>query len=409
MASLIRPCHLGRFARLAQQSTQLAAMPLHREQHKQSQTATALPFITVGSQRYLSTESATQQTTVMASNNDYASASMTDTAAALVDGAIPSTTTTDTALAIVDNTVHIGEVVDAGLGGMTPVGLVQQLVEFTSAMGGLPWVGGIVATTVLMRTIMLPVVFGSMRNNTKLMNLQPEMQLHSGRMRECQTRNDHEGASRAAANLQALFKEHNVHPLKGLLPLVLQAPVFISFFMALRGMATLPLESMQHGGALWFPDLTAADPYYILPVTASLTMLATIELGSEGVKQQNSNMKNIFRVLSVAMLPVTISFPTAIFVYWCTANFFSLGQVALLKIPGLKGALGIPEMIQHPAMPKQPSFKDEFMSGVKAVVDKQKQASEQPNVAPPRVREATGTATATRKPSRKKGRKSRKL
>ena len=74
---------------------------------------------------------------------------------------------------------------------MTPVGLVQQLVEFISATGGLPWIGGIVATTILMRTIMLPVVFGSMRNNTKLMNLQPEMQLHSGRMRECQTRNDH--------------------------------------------------------------------------------------------------------------------------------------------------------------------------------------------------------------------------
>jgi YidC/Oxa1 family membrane protein insertase len=161
---------------------------------------------------------------------------------------------------------------------MSPVGLVQQLVEFTAATSGLPWIGGIIATTILMRTIMLPVVFGSMRNNTKLMNLQPEMQLHSSRMRECQTRNDHvryhmylaisyvscyvcahgavllipsvclltrldlqEGASRAAANLQALFKEHNVHPLKGLLPLVLQAPVFISFFMALRGMATLPV------------------------------------------------------------------------------------------------------------------------------------------------------------------------
>eukprot|EP00730_Choanoeca_flexa_P012664 TRINITY_DN4502_c0_g1_i1.p1 TRINITY_DN4502_c0_g1~~TRINITY_DN4502_c0_g1_i1.p1 ORF type:complete len:380 (+),score=79.86 TRINITY_DN4502_c0_g1_i1:101-1240(+) len=370
MAAMLRRSHLGRFSQLvARTSTPL----LHggfpsatRDDALQSRPQ--LPIITLSSYRSLSSEAGNTALTTA-----------------------------------VDNTVRIGEVVDSGLGGMTPVGLVQQLVEWTSAMSGLPWVGGIVLTTVLMRTLMLPVVFGSMRNNTILMNIQPEMQLHSNRMRECQTRNDHEGASRAAANLQALFSEHKVHPLKGLLPLLFQAPVFISFFMALRGMASLPLESMKHGGALWFPDLTVADPYYILPITASLTMLATIEIGSEGVKQQNTKMKNIFRIMAVAMLPVTISFPSAIFVYWCTANVFSLSQVALLKIPGLKPALGIPPMIQHPAMPEQKSFKEEFMSGFKAVVDKQKPAADQVNIAPPAAREVTENVTATRKPSAKKG------
>ncbi len=44
-------------------------------------------------------------------------------------------------------------------------------------------------------------------------------------------------------------------------------------------MATLPVESMQTGGMLWFTDLTFHDPYYVLPVAVSLTMLATIEVG----------------------------------------------------------------------------------------------------------------------------------
>ena len=61
------------------------------------------------------------------------------------------------------------------------------------------------------------------------------------------------------------------------MPLV-QLPVFISFFIALRKMATLPIESMQTGGLLWFNDLTAYDPYYVLPVVVSLSMLATIEV-----------------------------------------------------------------------------------------------------------------------------------
>lgn len=110
----------------------------------------------------------------------------------------------DTTPAFVDNTVRIGEVVDAGLGGYTPVGMVEQLVEFMAATTGLPWVGGIVATTILMRTFMLPVVFGSMRNNTILMNIQPEMQLHTNRMRECQTRNDHVSACQFPASATCL-------------------------------------------------------------------------------------------------------------------------------------------------------------------------------------------------------------
>ncbi|EDQ92643.1 uncharacterized protein MONBRDRAFT_1400, partial [Monosiga brevicollis MX1] len=235
-----------------------------------------------------------------------------------------------------------------GLGSFaTPVGLIQNLVEFNTVMLDAPWAVGICATTILMRTLMLPLVFGSMRNNTILMNIQPQLQLHSQRIRECQTRNDHDGAAQAAANLNGLFKEHGVHPLKGLLPLFVQAPVFISFFMALRQMANLPIESMKTGGLLWFTDLTAADPYYVLPVIASATMLATIEFGSEGVKQNNVMMKNVFRGLSIVLLPVTINLPTAIFVYWCTANMFSLSQMLMLKIPGLKKSLGIPEQIQH--------------------------------------------------------------
>lgn len=43
-------------------------------------------------------------------------------------------------------------------------------------------------------------------------------------------------------------------------------------------MAQLPVESMAAGGIGWFTDLTIYDPYFILPVAASLTMLVTIEV-----------------------------------------------------------------------------------------------------------------------------------
>lgn len=60
-------------------------------------------------------------------------------------------------------------------------------------------------------------------------------------------------------------------------------PVFISFFMGLREMATTPVESMKSGGILWFTDLTLPDQYFAMPIITSLTLWATIEVVSMGV------------------------------------------------------------------------------------------------------------------------------
>lgn len=60
--------------------------------------------------------------------------------------------------------------------------------------------------------------------------------------------------------------------------IVCQAPVFMSFFFALKGMANAPVESMKMGGLFWFTDLTVGDPFYLLPLLTSVTVWATIEV-----------------------------------------------------------------------------------------------------------------------------------
>jgi YidC/Oxa1 family membrane protein insertase len=62
-------------------------------------------------------------------------------------------------------------------------------------------------------------------------------------------------------------------------------PFFISFFLGIRGLANYPLESMMYGGALWFPDLTVCDPYYILPVFTAVTMFITMEVCHSYIKR----------------------------------------------------------------------------------------------------------------------------
>lgn len=325
----------------------------------------------------------------------------------------------ETKAAISGTAAQFGELREVGLGSFTtPVGLIQNMVEICSASTGLPWVGGIVLTTIALRTALLPVVFGSMRNNTIIMNLRPEMELHSARMRQCQANGDSAGAQMAAENLNTLFKSHGAHPLKSFIPLLVNAPVFISFFIALRKMAELPVESMQTGGLLWFTDLTASDPYYILPLTASATMLATLELGSEGVKQQNQTMKNVFRFLAVAMLPVTVNFPAAVFVYWNTANLFSLSQLLILRIPGLKQRMGIPEAIDHPTPAKKleesKGFLEDFKSGIKAAKEKagiedmsQQALRTAPKIEAPKARESASASPFVAPPRPKRPKKRR--
>ena len=61
------------------------------------------------------------------------------------------------------------------------------------------------------------------------------------------------------------------------LPFV-QFPIVISSFLAIRNMAKLPVESLTVGGLSWFTDLTVSDPYYILPVLASASILAIVHV-----------------------------------------------------------------------------------------------------------------------------------
>ena len=74
--------------------------------------------------------------------------------------------------------------------------------------------------------------------------------------------------------LQKLSEKKGINPFKNMLPIAAQVPVFLSFFVGLRGMANCPVESLSTGGILWFENLAMTDPYYLLPfITCCTTYL----------------------------------------------------------------------------------------------------------------------------------------
>ncbi|XP_061566256.1 mitochondrial inner membrane protein OXA1L isoform X3 [Cololabis saira] len=258
---------------------------------------------------------------------------------------------------------------ELGLGGHTPVGFIQNLLEYMHIDMGLPWWGAIVIGTIVARMAVFPVIVKGQREAAKLNNVLPEITKLTNRMNEAKQSGNKYEFAKTYSDLNLFQKKHDVNPLRGFLVPLVQAPVFVSFFIALRKMAYLPVPSMQTGGLLWFTDLTAADPFYILPFAVTGTMFFILELGAEsGIDNPNLRaMKTVFRIMPLVILPLTINFPTAVFTYWLTSNCFSLCQVALLRHPYIRDKLNIPERIKHPAsaMPQNDGLIESMKKGWK--------------------------------------------
>lgn len=243
-----------------------------------------------------------------------------------------------------------GDLSSLGLGGHTPVGLLQTALDTLHTTCHLPWWAAIATATVVLRVCLFPIVIRMQKNSAILNNLRPEMDKIQKRIKEFQQAGNQLMVAQETARLFQLYQKHGCNPIKLMIMPFIQFPVFISFFLALRGMAYVPIESMREGGFAWFVDLTIPDPAFVLPFLGALSFMATIELGGEaGVNNpQMEKMKTVFRVMSILLIPVTAKFPAAVFMYWLTNSVLSMGQILVLRVPAVRGFFGIPQIIKHP-------------------------------------------------------------
>ncbi|KAJ8922157.1 hypothetical protein NQ315_004092 [Exocentrus adspersus] len=245
----------------------------------------------------------------------------------------------DIAQEIVNQVNALGEPTFAslGLGGYSPVGLAQMCFEYVHVTLG----------TLIIRILLFPLVVIAQRNAARMNNYLPQMQALQLKMTEARQTGNQIDAARYSQELMVFMKEKNLNPLKNMIVPLVQAPVFVSFFMALRQMCNAPVESLTTGGLWWFTDLTLPDQYFLMPIITSATLYATIELGTDSAKLSSQNMqlmKYVLRGMPLVILPFTINFPGAILVYWVSTNFISLIQVGILRIPTVRDYFNIEPM-----------------------------------------------------------------
>jgi YidC/Oxa1 family membrane protein insertase len=233
------------------------------------------------------------------------------------------------------------EMVDAGMTWNDT--LVQPAVTFISTMHdatGLPWWATIVAATLTVRTLILPVSLYTMKNAAKMAAIQDDLKVMREDIMVAVRSGNRTLAGEKQEAQRNFMRAAGISPGKVFLGPLLQFPFFISFFVGIRRMSQTNPD-FAYGGALWFTDLASKDPFYMLPILAGMTLAAMTELGGDTGAKMTPQMKSIMRGFAVVSVPMTAWFPAAVFCYWIPNNLFSAALSGTMRSPRLKRAFGL--------------------------------------------------------------------
>jgi len=258
-----------------------------------------------------------------------------------------------------------------GLGNWWPTGRVQLFMEYMHCDLGMEWFQAIALTALCMRLCTFPFVVMSQKNVVNMNNNMPGMSALQDKMSDARKRGDQLESAQLGQQLQEYMSKAGINPIKNVLPMLVQIPIFMSMFLGLRGMANLPVPSMETGGLLWFENMTLMDPFYILPFATSCSLYLQFRVGADGNRM--ASMGPVGRVLMTlfpfALFPISLNFPSAITFYWFTTNVISIGQALVLRVPAFRTALGIPQMIKWEKKDATFQKKKGFRESVRESID----------------------------------------
>ncbi|KAI3658599.1 hypothetical protein MP638_006270 [Amoeboaphelidium occidentale] len=286
-----------------------------------------------------------------------------------------------TVAGVAQDVTKIGDLQSMGLSHWTPPGLVESLLESVYITTGMPWWATIVASTLAARSLLVfPIQMKAYKNQAKLKLIKDDVLRLTEEQKMHRDAGNQEKSIECMKKIIELYQSVNLNPLSNLMTPFATAPIFFSFFMALRDITALELTSMKTGGALWFNDLTIADPTYVLPLTTAALFLITLETGADfGQSQQSQQMKRIFRIMTITSVPFMAQFPAALCVYWTSNSVISLiSSFALRRIFAESKTGTVVKGKSVLSAPKaQDSFKEGFMTQIQAArTQRQKELNE---------------------------------
>jgi YidC/Oxa1 family membrane protein insertase len=173
------------------------------------------------------------------------------------------------------------------------------------------WGWAVIIVTALIKLLFYPLSQASGRSMAKMRAIAP-------RMKQIQEsyKDDREKLGRA---MMELYKKEKINPLAGCLPMVVQIPFFISFYWVL-------LESVEMRQApflLWINDLSARDPFFVLPLFMGGAMFAQFKLNPAPPDPMQAK---IMQFMPLVMTGMMAWFPSGLVLYWLTNTVLSIVQ-----------------------------------------------------------------------------------
>ena len=181
----------------------------------------------------------------------------------------------------------------------------------------------IIIMTILLRLLMWPLTRKSYTNMVAMQKMQPELQ----RIQKLYA-ND---KMRLQMEMMKLYQTHKTTPMSGCLPMLIQIPIFFALYKAL--LVSVP---MRNAHFLWISDLSAMDPYFILPILMGATMWLQQYLQTPQTKSTNTNdiaaqTQKMMRWMPILFTIMFAWMPAGLVLYWTVSNLFGIIQMQIIK------------------------------------------------------------------------------
>jgi len=168
----------------------------------------------------------------------------------------------------------------------------------------------IIILTIMIKAFFFPLNNAQYKSMAKMKKVQPRMKA----LKE-QYGSDRERYSKA---MMELYKKEKINPMSGCLPILVQIPVFIALYWVLLE----SVEMRQAPFALWIQDLSARDPYFVLPVLMGASMFVTTWMSPATDPMQ----RKLFLMMPVLFTGFFLFFPSGLVLYWLVNNVLQIIQ-----------------------------------------------------------------------------------
>ncbi len=228
------------------------------------------------------------------------------------------------------------------------IDVFERVLLFFHDSVGIGWGGSIIAMTIVVRTLMLPLTIKQFRSMQGLQTLAPQIKAIQEKYKDDKQRQNQE--------MMKFYQENKVNPFGSCLPLVLQIPVFISLFYMLRkdlkvdicgplsaitkvgleqgtSFANTYCNDVVPGSAKFFfiPDLTAPATGGVLVLLLVLYVASQLLSSVLMSVTADKNQRMIMIGLPFVFVFFVKSFPAGLLVYWITTNLWTVGQQYFIR------------------------------------------------------------------------------